>query len=328
MPANLPPQYFEAEKDYRLAKTTQEKIAALEAMLTIMPKHKGTDKLRGQLRKRISKLKGEAQKKYTTSKKAFAFNIDREGAAQVMLIGPPNVGKSELLSKVTKASPEVADYPFTTRKPLAGMMSYENIQIQLVDTPPIATGYVEPWLFGIIRNSDGMLLMVDLSEDPLEQLESTIEELKKSNIHPIGNQQIEKDMCKHAVKQTLIIANKNDLDSSYEIYDILKELYAFKFPIISISAREEDNLDGMKKQVFQMLKIIRVYTKAPGKTFDPNAPFILKEGKTVQDLSEKIHKDFAKRFKYAKIWGSEKYKGQMVQKEYILKDGDVLELHM
>jgi ribosome-interacting GTPase 1 len=328
MPANLPPQYFEAEKEYRLAKTTQEKMTALEAMLTIMPKHKGTDKLRGQLRKKISKLKGDSQKKYTTSKKAFAFNIDREGAAQVMLIGPPNVGKSELLSRMTKASPEVADYPFTTRKPLAGMMIYEDIQIQLVDTPPIASGYIEPWLFGIIRNSDGLLLMVDLSEDPLEQVESTIAELKKSSICPIGKQQAEKDGGKFAVKQTLIIANKNDLDPSCETYDILKELYAFKFPIVSISAREKDNLDGMKKQVFKMLDIIRVYTKAPGKAFDSKAPFILKKGKTVQDLSEKIHKDFAKRFKYAKIWGSEKYKGQMVQKEYVLKDGDILELHM
>lgn len=328
MPANLPPQYFEVEKEYRLAKTTQEKITALETMLRIMPKHKGTDKLRGQLRKKISKLKGDSQRKDVTSKKAFAFNIERKGAAQVMLIGPPNAGKSELLSRVTKASPEVADYPFTTRKPLAGMMKYENIQIQIVDTPPIASGYIEPWLFGIIRNSDGLLLMVDLSEDPLEQVESTIAELKKSSIYPIGKQQLEKDGGKFIFKQTLIIANKNDRDPSCEIYDILKELYAFKFPIVSISAREEDNLGGMKKQVFKMLDIIRVYTKAPGKAFDPNAPFILKKGKTVQDLSEKIHKDFAKRFKYAKIWGSEKYKGQMVQKEYVLKDGDVLELHM
>lgn len=328
MPANLPPQYFEAEKEYRVAKTSQDKIKALEAMLKIMPKHKGTDKLRGQLRRRISKLKGESLKKSATSKKGYEFNIEKEGAAQVVLIGPPNTGKSQILSVVTRASPDVADYPFTTRKPLAGMMMFENIQIQLVDIPPIAGGYTEPWVFSIIRNADGLLLVLDLDTDPLEQVESTFEELKKTKIKPIGKYQRDKIDSGFLHKQTLIVCNKSDLDSSHEIYEAIQDLYSEEFPLVSISAEEGFNVDEMKKCTFQMLDIIRVYTKVPGKAVDADAPFILKRGKTVQDLAEKVHKDFVNRLRYAKIWSSEKHKGRMVQREHVLKDEDVIELHM
>ena len=331
MPTNLPAEAKKKWDEASTARNPKQKLQLLQEFLSLVPKHKGTEKLRAQVKTKMATLRREEEEEKKRGKASThgpKLSIEKEGAAQLVILGQTKVGRSSLLTSVTNAKAEVSNYPFTTRKPLAGMMRYENIQMQLVDTPPISTDYIEPWLFGIIRNSDGILLMVDLSEDPLEQLESTIAELKKSNIYPIGKQQTEKDEVNHTVKQTLIIANKNDLDPSCEIYNILKELYAFKFPIVSISAREEDNLDGMKKEVFQMLRIIRVYTKAPGKAFDPNTPFILKEGKTVSDLSEKIHKDFAKRFKYARIWGAEKYKGQMVQKEYVLKDGDVLELHM
>ena len=131
MPANLPPQYFEAEKRYRSAREPEEKIAALEAMLAIMPHHKGTDKLHAVLRQKIAKFSLEAEKKYATARRT-GFYIDREGAGQVMLVGPANAGKSQLLAAVTEAIPEIAEYPFTTKTPMPGMMKFEDIQIQLV----------------------------------------------------------------------------------------------------------------------------------------------------------------------------------------------------
>ncbi|MDY7030389.1 MAG: GTPase [Thermodesulfobacteriota bacterium] len=328
MPANLPPQYFEVEKEYRLAKTNKEKIKALEAMLTIVPKHKGTDKLRGQLRKKISRLKDESQKKHATSKRGYFFNIEKEGAAQVVLTGPPNVGKSEILSRVTKALSEIADYPFTTRKPIAGMMRFENIQIQLVDTPPLAKEYTEQWIFNIIRNADALLMVADLGTDPLEQLETTLEELKRHKVKPIGKGLMEKADEGFVNKSTLIVCNKNDLDGAPESFEALQDLYGEEFSLISISATEGVNLEQMKRSTFEILNIIRVYTKAPGKAEDRNAPFILKRGRTVQDLAERVHKDFAKKLKYARIWGSEKYSGQMVQKDHVLRDGDIIELHI
>ena len=128
MPANLPPQYFEAEKNFRAAKTTPEKIAALEEMLAIMPKHKGTDHLRAKLRQRIAKLTQAAEKKSATQRASMV--IEKEGAAQVAVIGMPNSGKSQLVASTTNAATTVAEYPFTTHTAIPGMMEFENIKIK------------------------------------------------------------------------------------------------------------------------------------------------------------------------------------------------------
>ena len=185
MPANLPPQYFEAERRYREAKATPEKIMVLESMLAIMPKHKGTDKLRGQLRSRLSKLKSESEKKGGAERKASIFIVKREGTAQVLLLGFSNVGKSQLVSALTNANAEVADYPFTTRKPLPGMIPFENIQIQLVDAPPINFEIGEAWLSPMVRNADAIIIMVDLDTDPLAQMEGVVTKLEGIRIKPI-----------------------------------------------------------------------------------------------------------------------------------------------
>jgi ribosome-interacting GTPase 1 len=174
MPANLPPQYLEAERHYREAKSIPEKIKALESMLAIMPKHKGTDKLRGQLRSKLSKLKSESERKGGAGRKGSLFTVKREGLAQVLLLGCANVGKSQLVLALTNATPEVADYPFTTRKPIPGMMPFENVQIQLVDVPPINFEIGEAWLSPMARNADALIIMVDLDGDPLAQMEEVL----------------------------------------------------------------------------------------------------------------------------------------------------------
>ena len=176
MPANLPPQYFEAEKRYREARTTRDKLKCLEEMLTIMPKHKGTDKLRADLRRRISKLKDMGQARKGPGRRPPVYFLEKEGAGQVALLGLPNTGKSSLLAALTNAQPVIADYPFTTRIPLAGMMTYENVQIQLIDTPPVSPDYLEPWYPDLLRRADAWLLVVSLAEgevlDQVEQAEA------------------------------------------------------------------------------------------------------------------------------------------------------------
>src|SRR4030042_1556891 len=154
MPANLPPQYFEAERQYRRARDPEEKIAALRAMLSVMPKHKGTDKLHAELRHKIAKLSEEAEKEYATSRSSDPYYIRREGAGQAALVGLPNSGKSQLISAVTEASSTVAEYPFTTQMPIPGMMRYENIQIQVIDTPPLTSREAHTWLTNLLRNAD------------------------------------------------------------------------------------------------------------------------------------------------------------------------------
>jgi small GTP-binding protein len=315
MPANLPPQYHEAEKSYRQAKNTQEKIQALETMLAIMPKHKGTDKLRADLRRRMSRLSEELETKYAIGKKGLGYQVKREGAGQAVLLGLPNVGKSQLLAAITNATPDVADYPFTTQTPIPGMMGFENIQIQIVDIPPITNHESQPWLVNLLRSADILLIVVDLGAEPVNQVEAVLQELNRLRIEPMA-------------KGVLVIGNKGDLDNASENYRRLSAKYDAQFPLITISAKEGTGLEELRKEIYQALDVIRVYTKAPGRKPDFDEPVVLSRGSTVEDAAEDIHKDFREKLKYALVWGSGKFDGQKVKREHTLEDGDIIELHI
>jgi ribosome-interacting GTPase 1 len=328
MPANLPPEYLEVEKRYRAAKNPTEKLACLEDMLTLLPKHKGTDKLRADLRRRISKVKASSQAKKSAGKRESAFQIDKEGAGQVVVVGPANVGKSALVARLTNANPEVADFPLTTWKPTPGMMPVENIQIQLVDTPPLNRDYVEPELLDLIRRSDLILLVVDLQTDPVQQLEEAANLLEENRIIPRHLRDRYEDERLLKFIPCLVLANKNDDQNTDENLEIFRELANNDWPMISVSTITGRNLELLKNTLVQELQIIRVYSKAPGKEPDLTSPFVLKTGSTVEDFAGKVHKDFANKLKIAKVWGDGVFDGQMVQRDYILKDGDVVELHI
>ena len=331
MPANLPPQYLEAERRYREAKSIPEKIKALESMLAIMPKHKGTDKLRGQLRSKLSKLKSESEKKGGAGRKGSLFTVKREGIAQALVLGLTNVGKSQLVLALTNANPEVADYPVTTRKPIPGMMPFENIQIQLVDVPPINFEIGEAWLSPMARNADILIIMVDLSGDPLTQAEEVLARLEDIRIKPIGVEGEVIHSGEAAIfepRRALIVANKVDLDGAEEREGMLRERYGRSFPVFSLSAQRGIGLEDLRRGMFEALEIVRVYTKPPGKEPEFSEPVILKKGSTVEDAANSVHKDFVSKMKFARIWGSEKYQGQMVKRDYVLEDGDVIEFHI
>jgi len=328
MPANLPPEYLEAEKRYRTARGPAEKLACLEDMLTLLPKHKGTDKLRADLRKRLSKLKSSAQSKKGPGKRESAFRIEKEGAGQVVLVGPANVGKSSLLATLTNASPEVADFPLTTWKPTPGMMPIENIQIQLVDTPALNRDYVEPELLDLIRRADLIALVVDLQTDPVQHLEESVSLLEEYRIVPLHLHDGHGEQESARFIPFMVLANKDDDETTEENLEIFKELISNDWPLLSVSTTTGRNLELFKKAVVEKLQIIRVYSKAPGKEPDLNAPFVLKKGSTLEDFAAKVHKDFVDKLKLAKVWGDEVFDGQMVQRDYILQDGDVVELHI
>jgi len=328
MPANLPPEYFEVEDRYRAAKTSKEKIACLEELLTITPKHKGTDKLRADLRKRISKLKAASQTKKQLGKRESAFRIDKEGAGQVMIVGSANVGKSSLVSTLTNANPDVADFPFTTWKPTPGMVNVENIQIQLIDTPPLNTEYMEPELLDLFRRSDLIVVMVDLLTDPLKQLEDSIALLEDYRILPRNIKRRDVDPPGVTELPFLVLANKNDDGSTEENFEIFRELVEGDWDLMSVSVQTGRNLELFKNKLVELLNIIRVYSKSPGKKPDLTAPFVLKKGSTMAEFAGKIHQDFAQKMKSARVWGAAVYDGQMVQRDYVLQDGDVVELQL
>lgn len=330
MPANLPPEYFDAEKRFRQASSPAEKVLALEELIATIPKHKGTDKLRGDLRRKLSQLRKEAETLRRSKKggRGDFYVVQREGGAQIALVGFPNSGKSSLLASLTNATPVIADYPISTVTPLPGMMPYEDIQIQLVDLPPLGNESTDGWVSGILRISDALLLVLDCTEDLEAQAELLIEQLGRWRIYTIESQFLESGTSVGVLKKALLVSNKNDYPDTEENFMRLKERYGHHCPCISVSALKKENLEELKKAIFDVSGIIRVYSKPPGKDPDLSKPFTIPSGSTVLDLAESIHKDFIPNLRYARIWGSARFDGQRVDKKYVLKDRDIVEFHI
>jgi len=316
MPANLTPQYIEAEKRFKQAQTAQEKMAALEEMMATIPKHKGTEKLQADLKKKMSALRKEAEQTKKSGRRE-TFVVDREGARQLALVGSPNSGKSQLVRTLTHATPEVADYPYTTRIPIPGMMLFENVHLQLLDLPPISPEFTESWVAQVIRNADAVLWIIDLSDDDvLDRLDETRGFL--SNAHT--------DLEKMKV---LMVGNKKDTEGASEREGIVRDIYQDSFPMTTISAAaaSSEEIEQFKRVVYDFLDVVRVYTKAPGKKSDLTDPYVVARGSTVLDVAEKVHRDFVANLKYARIWGEGKTDGIMVPRDFVITEGDILELH-
>jgi ribosome-interacting GTPase 1 len=331
MPANLPPQYYELEREFNRERDPREKLRLAEELLRIMPKHKGTDHLQADMKTKIAKLKKQIEsprKAGGTRQATLQDYVEREGAGQIILIGPPNSGKSSLLDTLTNAEPLIADYPYSTRDPLPGMMEYETIQIQLIDTPPISLDRYENYLGNLIRNADLAVLVCDLG-DPgfLEGVNAvlTVLEDKRIVLTPQVNQ--EPDDPRYKYQKTIICAHKEYEDESGERLTALKARFP-EFRIIPTSILDEASLERLQRAIFEGLSIIRIYTKHIGKEVEMRDPVVLPVGGTVEDAANAIHKDFGEKLKFAKIWGQGKFDGQRVKSDFVLSDGDIVEFHI
>ena len=322
MPANLTPEYLAAEKKWKAATTPQDRLAALQEMLATIPKHKGTDKMQADLKRRIAQVRREMQRKGGTARQKPFHHVEREGAGQVVLVGPPNSGKSALLRALSRAEPEVAPYPFTTRVPLPGMVPFENVQIQLVDLPPLTREFSEGWLYAIIRTADAVALTLSLGEEEvLEQAETALRLLEEARI-PLRAPQAAGEG-----KSALTVATHVDAPGAAVRLDLLREFAGGRLPVVAVSTVTGEGLEALRRALFESLGVIRVYSKPPGRKADLSAPFILRRGATVLDAAEAIHKDFAAQLRYARLWGRDEYAGQMVGRDHLLEDGDILEVH-
>lgn len=329
MPANLPPEYIEAELRFRAAKSPHEKLAILRELMALVPKHKGTEKLRVELKRKWTKLQEEVQQQQRKQKGGRGLgydHIERAGAGQITLVGLPNCGKSSLLTAVTNAKPEIAEYPFSTFRPTVGMMPFEDIQFQLIDLPPLSE-FTEPWVYSLIRQCDLIALLIDLSsETPGDDLVATLDWLEKARIHVVGHTAIPSESA-GTVKRALIIGTKRDVDHAAEHLQELHSLADSQFTVVGVSTVSAEGLGGLGKAFFAGLHIVRVYTKKPGQPFKKELPYVLPAGSTVTDVAQAIHKDLAERFAYARVWGSAEFPGQRVERQYIVRDGDLLEFH-
>jgi len=328
MPTNLPPEYFSAEKAYKSAIELEDKISTLEELISTIPKHKGTDHLRADLRRRLSKLKDASLSIKKKGKQDSSWHIDKEGAGRVAIIGAPNVGKSALVAALTHATPKISEYPMTTWLPTPGMMPFEDIQIQLVDTPALSKDHSESELFNLIKVSNLVILLLDLQGFPFEQLEDSLKILEHHKIAPLKRKENYEDIPAMTFIPFVMVVNKSDCKNFNEDYDVFCELLEEKCTKLAVSSETRDNLENLKNLIFEKLEIMRIYSKKPGKPPEIKSPFVLKIGSNLEQFAGLVHKDFLQNFKTARIWGKDVFDGQLVGRDHVLFDGDVVELHI
>lgn len=330
MPANLPPQYLKVEEEYRKATTPEKRLELLRDLFRLLPKHKGTEKLQSDLKQKMSHLREEVERVRAGGKKGgLSYHVPREGAGQIVLVGAPNVGKSAVLASLTNARPEIAPYPFTTREPQPGIMAWQDVPVQLVDLPPISPEFFENWVPNVIRSADAALLIVDLgSDDVAESALAVLERLAEAHTELVAElpYDVEDERIRHL--KGVMVANKVDADGVPDRLEILREWMGDRLPILAISAETGEGLESLRTAAYDLLGVIRVFTKVPGKPADRTRPFTLPIGSTVLDLAREIHRDFEHSLKSARIWGSGIFDGQTVKRDHELHDADVVELHV
>jgi len=299
MPVNATYEYVEAEKKFQKAVTIKEKLDTLKEMLSKAPSHKGAETLRKEIKEKIAKLKDKAEKQMA-KRSGYSISVKKEGAASVVLVGLTNSGKSYVLSKLTNAKPEISQYEYTTKMPEVGVMDYEGIKLQIIELPSISKGYSEagkgPSFMAIARTADLIVIVLDGNKELNEQLFIIEDEFKKSFV------ELDKDI------PVLILVNK----------EFKRFLCSYKVT----------SLEELKENIWKKLDLIYVYTKLPGKEKD-YPPIALKKGSNVRDIAVYVHKDFIRRFRFARIWGkSVKHDASQAGLLHKLEEGDVVEFHL
>ena len=324
MPTNVTPEYERAERAYRAAATDDEKLACLRDMLSTVPKHKGTEKLQADIKRRISQLR-KAETRKGKSRSVDPFHLPKSGAGQVILVGLPNVGKSSLVAATTNAPVKVADYPFSTAMPAPGMWLRQDVQIELVDTPPITADHMPKGMMGAVRLADIVCIVVDASGMLLDQSETALAVLGERGLTLRTSPCHDLAQGHRSTQCGLIVAAKSDRADEGDIAT-LRDLYAGDLEIWPVAAATRDGLDALFERLWDLLGVVRVYTKLPGKAADFDKPYTLPIGSTVADLARQIHRDLPGKMKYARIWGTGRYDGQQVHRTEILRDRDVVEI--
>jgi len=340
MPTNTTPEYKKAEQAYRQAREPGERLDCLKELLRTIPKHKGTEHLQADIKKRIKLLTEElAGPKKGGHRSGPSHVVRPEGAAQICLLGPPNAGKSSLHVRLTGSHSDIGPYPYTTQQPVVGMLPFEDVHFQLVDLPPVSGDFMEPWLVNTLQPADGVMLVIDVSDpDCLEQVPALLKRLARRKVFLRASwpglgaakpgAEDDAESLFHLNLPTVLVANKSDLDPDPEEVVILEELLGLRFPALTVSAETGAGLEELGAFLFRALEIVRVYTKTPGKPADTGKPFTVRRGDTVLDVARQVHRDIARDMKFARMWGKDVFDGQQVGPDHVVADGDTVELHL
>lgn len=331
MAVNLPPHYHDADARYKKAQTAADKLSALREMWVLLPKHKASEKVQAALKTKISELTDQIEQEKAGPKKAApgSFKIPRQGAGTVVFLGPPNAGKSALLAKLTNAKPEVAAYPFTTREPIPGMTDTAGVKVQLIDLPPITADHYEHFITDITRSADAAVLFLDLANDdgPAETQAAT-DRLKNVRRELAREMPADDDPTVYYLR-TILVATKADDEAADIRLEMAREWIADRFPLFVVSADRGDGLVELKQALFDVLKVMRIHTKQPGKPADTSgAPFTCPVGSTVAEFAGCVHTEFEEKLKSARVWGAGATPGQTVGRDHVLSDGDIVELQV
>ena len=345
MPTNVTPEYKKAEQSFREAQQPRERLACLKEMLRTIPKHKGTEHLQADIKTRIKQLSEElAGPKKGGGRRGPSYTVRPEGAAQIGLVGPPNAGKSSLHARLTGSHAEIGPYPYTTKLPQPGMLPLEDIHLQLIDLPPLSADFMEPWMANALQTAHAALLIVDISDpDCVGHIQAIQGRLSRKKILLSENwsglrsdattsgQTEDNDVLTdpfQVILPTILVANKCDLDPDPDEVKALEDLLGLRFPAVTASVENGVGLDQIGPLIFKGLRIVRIYTKTPGKDPEMRRPFTLFLGDTVRDMARLVHKELADGLKFARVWGSGQFDGQQVGPEHRVQDGDVVELHI
>lgn len=392
MPTNLPPEAIDKWELIEAAKTPKEKMDAMVEFLKYVPHHKGTMKLRGEINRKIALIREDLEKKKRmgTGKSSGGpkLFIEKGASAQIALIGMTNVGKSCLMCATTNSKVRVTPTPFSTHEPVPGIMTYLDVQFQIVEAPAVMEGAAEGKAggnvtLGLARNADGLILMLDLSRDPVAQLELILDELEKTRVlvskpsggrveierRPAGARlrvvivgrlidcsmrdveelvrnykindaiiritgavslsDVEDAIYENTIyKPAVIVANKLDLVGTAANLRLLRKHVNGKLQIVPMSCEHKIGMQELGKALFEVLGIIRVYTKEPGLKAHSDHPFPLRKGATVNELAKNIHKELLSNFMFAMVWAKRlPFSPKKVGLNFVLDDGDIIEIH-
>ena len=385
MPTNLPPQAKVKFEEYTQAKTPEEKIKKLREFYSLIPKHKGTEKLEKFIRRRIAELKKEIERKKQEKRaKRVGPFIKKKGAAQIVLLGYTNSGRSTVLKSLTNARVKISPNPFTTSDPFEGAMRIRGTFIQFIETPPLLPGdpAAKPTkiALALARNADALAIIVDGTDNPVESV-SNILSLLEANGITIGGKPGRVTIKKSRGISSIIISMKGrvvdgteadirmllesygikqamvDIEGTVSMEDVEEAIFGEKirkptflfvtrtdmeegregfmrvreaFPELKVypfSPSNPPEAEELGSELLELLGIIRVFTKPFGRKEPDEKALILERGSTVLDAATRIHKSFVKTFKYAKIWSERlPYSPMRVGKDFILEDGDVIEI--
>jgi ribosome-interacting GTPase 1 len=388
LPANLPHDAKAKWNEVTLTRNPEDRLRLMGEFVSLVPKHKGTEKLLKTVKRQMAQLRDEIEDRKKQAKRGGgpSYYVQKQGAAQVAVVGPPNAGRSSLLRAVTNSTVDVTSWPWGTTWPTPGMLPYQDIQFQLVEVPPIVEGSSEGKAEGFMnlasaRNADAIIIVVDLQDDPVGNYLMVAGELENARIltaPPPGEVEIVKrghgrdiqfvwegeldgctteeviallseykirsalvhvwgrvtlDVVEDALfgnavhRPSLVLANKADLGYDQGTVDRLREAAAPLQVGVCSFEKTPDLQRALGEKLFELMGIVRVYTKEPGKDAAVE-PIVCSEGVTVGDLAKMIHNDFYERFKYARIWGAAaKFDNEKVGLDRELLDGTVVQLY-